>query len=76
MNLKPTKIDGRLDVRATAEAQAKARKDLTIDDPTDEDAKIIIEKAVAKGLDNEKSYPETPQECKTSDSRDSASEKE
>lgn len=75
MNLKPIKVDGRLNVRATAEAEAKARKDLTIDDPTDEDAKMIIEKAVAKGLDNEKSKPETLRECKISDSADSASEK-
>jgi len=76
MNPEPIKVDGRLDVRATAEAQAKAEKDLTIDDPTDEDAKLIIEKAIAEGLDNEKSKPKTPQECKISDSTDSEPEKE
>lgn len=76
MNPKPIEIDGRLDVRATAEAQAKAEKDLIIDDPTDEEAKMIIEKAVAEGLDNEKSKRKTPQECKNSDSTDSKPEKE
>lgn len=76
MNPEPIKIDGKLDVRATAEAQAKAQKDLTIEDPTDEDAKTIIEKAVAKGLDDEKSEQKTSQECRTSDSTDSESEKE
>lgn len=76
MNPKPIKVDGKLYVRATAEAQAKAQKDFTVADPTDEDAKKIIEKAVAKGLDDEKSKQKTPQECGTSDSTDSESEKE
>lgn len=76
MNPEPIKVDGKLDVRATAEAQAKAQKDLTIEDPTDEDAKMIIEKAVAKGLNDEKSEQETPQECGASDSANSESEKE
>ncbi len=76
MNLKPIKVDGKLDVRATAEAQAKAQKDLAIEDPTDEDAKMIIEKAAAKGLDDEKSKQKTPQCRKTSDSTDSEPEKE
>ncbi|HDY87546.1 MAG TPA: hypothetical protein ENH82_05435 [bacterium] len=76
MNLQPIKVDGKLNVRATAEAQAKAQKDLTIEDPTDEDAKMVIEKAVAEGLDDEKSEQKTPQSCRTSDSTDSEPEKE
>ena len=75
MNLKPIKVNGKLVVRATAEAQAKAKKDLTVEDPTDEDAGIIIEKAVAKGLDDGKSEQKTPQDCRTSDSTDSKPEK-
>ena len=75
MNPEPIKVDGKLNVRATAEAQAKAQKDLTIEDPTDEDAKVIIEKAVAKGLDDEKSEQKTSQERRTSDRTDSKTEK-
>ena len=75
MNPEPIKVDGKLDVRATAEAQAKAQRDLIIEDPTDEDAKVIIEKAIAKGLDDEESEQGASQECRTSDSTNSESEK-
>lgn len=76
MKPKITKIKSRLNVRATAEAQAKIQKDLAIDDPTDEEARMIIEKAIAEGLDNEKSEQKTSQKRRTSDSRNSESEKE
>jgi len=75
MKPKLIKIKGKLNVRATAEAQAKAQEDLTVEDPSDDEAKIILDKAIAEGLSDEKDNQETPQECRTSDSGNSESEK-
>lgn len=75
MKLKPIKVKGELKVRATAEAQAKAQDDLKIEDPSDLEAKIIIDKAVAKRLDDEKSEQETSKKCRASNSANSESKK-
>lgn len=76
MKPKSTRVHCDLKVHATAEAQTKAQQDLEIEDPDDDQARAIIKKAIAEGLNNEGNRPRIAENSRATDLQDSESKEE
>jgi len=75
MKAKPIQLKCQLNVLPTGNAKAKAEEDLIVEDPSPEEAQAIIDKAIAKGIENGRDRSKAAEESRTTDLQDSQTEK-